>query len=80
MWESVVSISKVLGKDIGGFFPVVFSMNRHFLRSLLQLSVLCGEPEPLEQLAFGLLHTTCRVGVAEGGCDALEGVDAESLS
>jgi hypothetical protein len=34
MWESVFSISKVLGKDVGGFIPVVFSMDRHFLGPL----------------------------------------------
>ena len=80
MWESVVSISKVLGKDVGGFFPVVFSMDRHFLRPVLRPSVLCGQPQLLEQLILGSLHATRRLGVAESAGDALQDVEAEPLA
>jgi len=44
MWESVLSISKVFGKGVGSFIPVVFSMDRHFLRPFCQPAVLHGEP------------------------------------
>ena len=50
-----------------------------FLRPLLQVSVLRAKPQPLEQLAFGLLHTTRRFGVAEYGGDALQGVDTRAF-
>ncbi len=61
-------------------FPVVFSRDRHFLGPLPEPLVLGGEPQLVEQLAFGLLHTTCRVCIAEGSGDTLQGVDAEPLT
>ncbi len=76
MWESVLSISKVLGKAIGGFFPVGFSMDRHFLGAFSQLSVSPGEAQFFKQLAFCLLHTARGLCIAEGAGDALQGVDA----
>ncbi len=48
MWESAFSISKALGKAVGSFIRAVFSMDRHFLRPLLQLRVLRGEPQLLK--------------------------------
>ena len=61
-------------------FPVVFSMDRHFLDPLVQPLVLRGESQFLEQLAFGLLHAACCFGIAEGSGDSLQGVDTESLA
>jgi hypothetical protein len=45
-----------LWKSRRGLFPVGFSMVRHFLGPLPPPSVLCGEPQFLEQLALGLLR------------------------
>jgi len=64
-----------LWKSRRGLFPVGFSMVRHFLGPLPPPSVLCGEPQFLEQLALGLLHAACSVSVAERAGDALQGVD-----
>ena len=80
MWESVLSISKVFGKAVGGIFPVGFSMDRHFLRPLLVPVVLRGEPQSVEQCALCLLHAARRFGIAEGTGDALQGIDAEPLT
>lgn len=76
MLESVLSISKVFGKAVGGFSPVGFSMDRHFLGPLSPPPVLRGEPQFFEQLVFGLLHTARCVCVAERRGDAFQSVDA----
>src|ERR1035438_1927025 len=80
MWESVLSISKVFGKAVGSFIPVGFSMDRHFLRPLSPPPVLRGEPQSVKQLVLCVLHAPCCICVAERRCDALQGVDAESLA
>ncbi len=80
MWESVVSISKVYGKAVGSFIPVGSSMDRHFLRPVCPPPVLRGEPQFLKQFVLGLLHASCRIGVAECSGDAFQGVDAEPLA
>ena len=80
MWESVLSISKVRGKAAGGFFPVGFSMDRHFLGPFSRLSVSRGEAHFFKQLAFCLLHAARRLRIAAGAGDALQGVDAEPLA
>ena len=63
-----------------GLFPVVFSMDRHFLDPVFQSLFLRGESQFLEQFAFSLLHAARCFGIAEGAGDSLQCVDAESLA
>ena len=91
MWESLRNIfmfrcslgaiSKGCGK--GGKHVLSFSglsTCRHFLRPLSQPSILRGQPQPLKEFRFGLLHPPRRVGIADGGGDPLQRVHAQSLA
>src|SRR5271170_4909641 len=77
MWKSVLSISKVFGKAVGGFFRRLFHRPSFPRPTPLFLR---GEAQRFEEFAFGLLHAGCGIGVAEGASDALQSVDAEPLA
>src|ERR1035438_792509 len=91
MWESLRmifvsrctfrAISKVCGK--GGKQALSFSglsINRHFLGPLSQPPVLRGQPQPLKEFGFCLLHAARGIGVTDGCRDALQSVDAQPLA
>src|ERR1017187_3887621 len=91
MWESLRmifvsrctfrAISKVCGK--GGKQALSFSglsINRHFLGPLSQPPVLRGQPQPLKEFGFCLLHAARGIGVTDGCRDALQCVDAQPLA
>jgi len=81
MWKSALSISKVCGK--GGKHAPPFSglsINRHFLGPLAWSSILRRQPQPLKEFGFCLLHSPCRIGVADGGSDPLQRFHTQSIA
>ena len=91
MWESLRvififrcplgAISKACGK--GGKHVLSFSglsTYRHFLRPLCQPSVLRGQPQPLKEFRFGLLHPPGCVCIADGRGDSFQRVHAQSIA